>query len=159
MAGSVYSSEPDLNLDPTRLIELTEVPTAIGVKDQATLDLVSLEAQDDIDERLSGVYVVPFQPGQVPAPIRRIHAARNRYLLFQRRDALNIPDSVKEQWKSEEEKLDDYATAGDGGRILMGAARISAATGPTPSGGTFSSDIGDPNPPARVFGRYRDRLG
>ena len=34
MAGSILSSESDLNLDPTRIIELTEVPTAIGVKDQ-----------------------------------------------------------------------------------------------------------------------------
>jgi len=159
MAGSVYSSESDLNLDPQRLIELTELPTAIGVKDQPTMDATSLEAQDDVDEMLAGVYVVPFTVGSVPAPIRRIHASRWRYLLFERRDTLSIPADEVAKWKASEAKLEDYATPGDGGRILIGAARINAATGPLSNAGTFSSDVGDPNPAARIFGRFRDRLG
>jgi phage gp36-like protein len=156
VAGSVYSSESDLNLDPNRIIELTELPSAIGQKDQATLDATSLEAQDDVDEMLAGVYVVPFTAGNVPGPIRRIHADRWRYLLFKRRDVMAIPDSVKDEWAAAEKKLEDYASPGDGGRVLLGAARVSSATGPAPTGGSFSSDVYDTRPARRIFGRYRD---
>lgn len=160
MAGSVYSSEPDLNLDASRLIELTDSDAAPNVKDQALVDTLSLEAQDDVDEVLAGVYVVPFNntTNPVPAPVRRIHAARWRYLLFQHRDALNIPDSVKEQWASEEEKLTDYGTPGDGGRILLGAQSISGA-GADPKTGSFAADPDNTKPATRIFGRYRDTLG
>src|SRR5690242_14965753 len=116
MAGSVYSSESDLNLDPERIVELTEIPSAIGIKDQATLDATSLEAQDDIDEVLAGVYVVPFQAGQVPKPIRRIHAARWRYLLHEHRDTLNIPQDERAKWDRASARLDDYGSPNDGGR-------------------------------------------
>jgi hypothetical protein len=160
VAGSVYSSEPDLNLDADRLIELTDTSAAPGVKNQALVDSLSLEAQDDVDEVLTGVWVVPFNntDNPVPAPIRRIHAARWRYLLFQHRDALNIPDSVVAQWKSEEEKLADYGTPGDGGRILIGAQMVSGA-GADPKMGSFAADPDNTKPAARIFGRYRDTLG
>lgn len=158
MAGSVYSSESDLNLDPNRIVELTEVPTAIGVKDQPTLDVTSLEAQDDVDDVLAGAYVVPFLVGQVPAQIRRIHAARWRYLLFFRRDTLSIPPEETAKWEAALRKLEDYAR-NEGGHVLLGAQPISAVTGPTPTGGSFSSDGCDTRPARRVFGRFRDGLG
>lgn len=159
MAGSVYSAESDLNLDATRLIELTDNTVAPGVKDQTLLDALSFEAQDIVDEELAGVYAVPFTAGNVPSPIKRIHAKLWRYLLFDHRDTLAVPESVREDNKEAMAKLDDYAKPGDGGRFLLGVTPSGNATAPTANAGTFSSDIEDTYTSSRIFGRYRDKLG
>lgn len=155
--ASYYSGESDLNLDPSRLIELTETDQAVGVKDQATMDALSEDAQDFIDAKLRGTYAVPFPDGQVPRPIRRLHARVWRYYLFEHRDALQIPDSIVKDFERASAELDDYGNP-DGGAILD-APLASAATGPAPNLGTFSSDVDDPYDARRKFGRYRDKLG
>jgi phage gp36-like protein len=158
LAGSYYSSEADINLDDQRAIELTESAAALGQLNQSVLDQTSLDAQDEIDDRLGGTYAVPFPAGNVPPAIRRLHKKVWKRLLFERRDTLAVPPTVEADYQKALADLEDYATPGDGGRILVGAARVSAATGSS-SAGSFSSDPDSIAPVARVFGRYKDRLG
>lgn len=158
MAGSAYSSESDLNLDADRLIELTDNASAQGVKNQAVLDQTSFDAQDEVDDRLQGTYVVPFTVGNVPPAIRRLHAKVWKRMLFEHRDSLQVPATVEVDYQKALADLDDYASPGDGGRFLPGATRVGSALG-APSAGSFSSDPDSNEPVRRVFGRYKDRLG
>lgn len=157
MAGSAYSSESDLNLDADRLIELTDTSAAQGVKNQAVVDQASFDAQDAIDDRLLGTYVVPFT-GTIPPAIRRLHAKIWKRMLFEHRDAMQVPSTVEADYQKALADLDDYASPGDGGRIIPGAAQLSSR-GTSPSTGSFSSDPDSMQPVARVFGRFKDRLG
>lgn len=159
MAGSVYSADADLNLDAKRLIELTDSDAAPNALGQSVIDKAAEDAQDEIDEALAGVYPVPFTAGNVPASIMRIHVRLKRYHIFEHRDAINIPEQIAKAYDESLAKLADYATPGDGGRILLGVGRINSGTGPTSNVGSFSSDIDDTRSAARVFGRYRDKLG
>ena len=158
MAGSIYSSVPDLNVDPTRLIELTDNASAPGVVDTSVTDSTSLDAQDVIDRRLEGTYVVPFTAGNVPPAIRRLHSKIWKRMLYERRDAMQVPKAVEDDYARALDDLEDYATPGDGGRFLLGAQQHSGA-GQAASAGAFSSDPDDNNPVVRLFGRAKDRLG
>lgn len=158
MAGSIYSAQADLNLDADRFIELTDTSSATGVINQAVMDLTSLDAQDDIDGMLQGTYVVPFLAGQVPAPIRRLHARLWRFKLFQHRDSLSIPADIRKDFEEVMADLVDYGNAEDGGKVLVGAPRVSMlqfAGGP----GSFHADADATDAPVRIFGRLKDGLG
>lgn len=157
MAGSAYSSESDLNLDANRLIELTDNSGTQGVKNQAVMDQTSLDAQDEVDDRLQGTYVVPFTPGNVPPAVRRLHAKIWKRMLFEHRDSMAVPATVEADYQKALTDLDDYASPGDGGRFLPGA-NVLSSRGTSPSAGSFSSDPDSNQPVARVFGRYKDRL-
>jgi phage gp36-like protein len=160
VAGSTYSTQPDLNLDADRLIELTDTSAAPGVLNQTVVDNTSLQAQSIIDARLGGTYLVPFDANSqaVPDAIRRLHAALWRYLLFEHRDALNIPPSEEDAYKQARSDLKDLASPDDGGEFLLGATRVSGAAGST-SEGSFSADRMNTAPVCPTFGRYRDKLG
>lgn len=156
MAGSTYSPQSRLNLSDERLVELTDTPEAQGQIDQTTLDDTSLDAQAEIDDRLQGTYVVPFSP--VPETIARLHSKIWKRFLFEHRDAMQVPATVEADYQKALTDIDDLASPGDGGRILVGATRIGSALG-APSAGSFSSDPDSNEPVHRVFGRYKDRLG
>jgi phage gp36-like protein len=158
MAGSAYSSESDLNLDADRLSELTDTAGAQGVPNQTVLEQTSLDAQDAVDDRLQGTYVVPFTPPNIPPAIRRLHAKIWKRMLFEHRDSMQVPATVEADYQKALLDLDDYASPGDGGRFLPGAAMLSSR-GTSPSAGSYSSDPDSNEPVARVFGRFKDRLG
>jgi phage gp36-like protein len=99
MAGSAYSSESDLNLDADRLSELTDTAGAQGVPNQTVLEQTSLDAQDAVDDRLQGTYVVPFAPPNIPPAIRRLHAKIWKRMLFEHRDSMQVPATVEADYQ------------------------------------------------------------
>jgi phage gp36-like protein len=157
MAGSTYSPQSRLNLSDERLAELTDKPSAQGVIDPAVLDETSLDAQDEIDNRLQGSFPVPFV-APIPPTIARLHSKIWKRILFERRDSMQVPLTVEADYQKALADLEDLATPGGGGRILVGTAGTGSALG-APSAGSFSSDPDSSEPVARVFGRFKDRLG
>jgi phage gp36-like protein len=156
MAGSTYSQRSRLNLSDDRLVELTDSTAAPGVIDDSVVDDTSLDAQAEIDDRLAPTYPVPFDP--VPSAIERIHSKIWKRTLFVRRDAMQVPPTVEADYQKALADLDDYATPGEGGRVLIDA-QMRSARGGSPAAGSFSSDSESNEPARRVFGRFRDRLG
>jgi phage gp36-like protein len=157
MAGSTYSDRSRLNLSEERLVELTDTPEAPGIVNDEVVEDTSLDAQAEIDDRLGPTYPVPFT-APIPGPIERIHSKIWKRMLFERRDSMQVPASVEADYQKALADLEDYATPGDGGRVLVGA-QMHSARGSSPAAGSFSSDAESNEPARRVFGRFRDRLG
>lgn len=143
-----YSQEQDLNLDDDTLVELTDSPSAVGVKDEDLIERLGVEADADVDGLLAGKYITPV--AAPPAILRYIHADIWRYKLYKHRPSLETPDDVVRDWKKSMGDLRDYARDD----AFLAAPRVSAPTSPGIAGGALSSDA-----PGRLFGRCRDSLG
>jgi phage gp36-like protein len=158
VAGSYYSDDADLFIDPSRLVELTDSVNAPGAPGQGVVDRAGIKAQRLIDQKLRGKYVVPFDPGAVPPEIAELHQEIKRYFVFAYRDNLPIPDEVAESFKLAVADLVDYADA-NGGLMLDAPLRAAADGTVAGGGGAISSDPAQPVLPPRIFGLGRDRLG
>lgn len=147
-----YSQQSDLNLDSTRLIELTDNASAVGVIDSTLLTALSVEADAFVDGYLEGVYVTPIAatPAATPSPVRYASANIWRYLLYKHREVMSVPPVVKAELDRAIELLEKIA---ENKILLKGVMRVSASTEPSLTDGTFSADAD-----SRIFGRARDSV-
>ena len=140
-----YIVRDDLNFDEQRLAELTDSPATQDVADEAVIQRAIDDATGWVDGHLEGRYVLPLNP--VPRIVAVWCASAARYFLYRRRDSLQVPEVI----------IDDYRTAEKslalvmGGQINLPCPRVDAETGPTASGGALE-DV------PRKFGRGRDGL-
>src|SRR4051812_17901105 len=119
-----YSQRIDLNMDERRLIELTDSDAAPGVPDEALITRLGVDADDVIDGFCAGMYVVPFGPA-VPPLIRLISRALRRMYLYEHRESIEMPVTVRDGGKWALDTLEKIATP-DGGMVLVGAARLAS---------------------------------
>jgi phage gpG-like protein/phage gp36-like protein len=115
-----YSQRGDLNMDERRLIELTDSDAAPGVPDEALITKLGVDADDVIDGFCAGMYAVPFDP--VPPLIRLISRALRRMYLYEHRESIEMPATVRDGGKWALDTLEKIATP-DGDMVLVGAAR------------------------------------
>ncbi len=141
-----YSAETDLNLSETRKIELTEAETAVGVKDATLIAALQTRAYNKINAALYGKYSTPVSP--VPPILTELESDLWRYYLYTHREIMEVPKSVQDDYAYAMDLLEKYRT----GDELLNGVHTSAATGPSPTVGSFSDDSD-----ARVFGRVKDR--
>lgn len=141
-----YGTRDDLNLDDVRLAELTDSDQQKGVVNWTRVDVARNDAAGMIDGKLGGIYVVPLQP--VPRIVVLWERNIARYFLYQRRETMEMPDSIKEDYERALRDLE--AEAKD--RPTLPCARSQAETPPAPGGGVLE-DV------PRRFGRDRDGLG
>lgn len=100
-----YAVENDLNLDATRIIELTDSAAAPGVKDAVLLARLEAEAEAIVNAIIGnsvGAVPVPFV-APIPPIITFCTAAIWAYRIYRHREVMDIPSTVK----------DDYAMAMD----------------------------------------------
>jgi phage gp36-like protein len=142
-----YCDRDDLNLADERLVQLTDSNQAPGVTNWTLVDKAIADACDYIDGRLNGKYRIPLNP--IPVIARRWSAWIARYYLFDRRDSMEMPDTVVRGYKEAKADLDKAASSPD---YELGAERADADTAPSPSGGALEENC-------RHFGRGRDYLG
>lgn len=92
-----YAVEADLNLDPARIIELTENPSAIGVKDSVLLAQLETESEGIVNAMLGGAVAVPFAD-PVPATIRFITAAIWARRIYRHREIMPVPPNLTDDY-------------------------------------------------------------
>lgn len=143
-----YAVEADLNLSETRLIELTDSESAVGVKDAALIARLQAETDAFIDEHLFAKYAVPLNP--VPVTIKYIAADIWKYRLYTHRETMQVPKTVQDNYNDAVARLREFGN----GQAPLSAARVTADSSPSPSGGTFSSDSCD-----RQYGIAKDFIG
>jgi phage gp36-like protein len=148
-----YSDRSDLNMDERRLIELTDSDAAPGVPDEAVITKTGVDSDDLIDGMVAGVYVIPFDV--VPPIIRLISARLRRVYLYEHRESIDMPPTVRDGGKWALDTLKMIQTP-DGGMVLPGAARVQSKS-PASSPSSGSIDSGEAC--GRKFGRKRDPLG
>ena len=93
-----YADEDDLNLDATRLVELTDSAAAPGVKDEALLTRLRVESEAIVNGILAGSGLLPFS-SPPPALITFCTAVIWKYRIFVHRDAMSIPAMVADDYK------------------------------------------------------------
>jgi hypothetical protein len=94
----------------------------------------------------------PCRSIPVPPLIRLISRALRRMYLYEHRESIEMPATVRDGGKWALDTLQKIATP-DGGMVLVGVARTASPGGPTPTSGSVDPDI------TRVFGRKNDPLG
>lgn len=92
-----YAVEADLNLDANRLIELTEIPSALGVKDAATLARLEAESEAIVDGVIGGSVTLPF--ASPPRLITFVTACIWKYRLYVHREIMQMPGTVKADYE------------------------------------------------------------
>lgn len=140
-----FSNSADLNLSPSRLIELTDSIDAPGVADMAVVENLHLRATSKVEAALYGRY--SLDEDDFPPILTQLEADLWRYYLYQHRERMETPSSVQKAHDDACELLEKYRT----GKEALAAAHVSAATEPGYAAGSFSSDSDD-----RVFGRAKD---
>lgn len=140
-----FSVEADLNLSDERLIELTDSADAPGVKDQDVINMLHLRATSKVEAAVYGKYAL--SDDDFPPILTQLEADLWRYYLYEHREVMETPAKVQKAYDAAVMLLEKYRT----GEEALAAAHVSAATAPSPTGGTFSSDSDN-----RVFGRAKD---
>lgn len=146
--GYPYAARVDLRFTEERLIELTDSTATPGVVDESAVTAALVDGAVIIDGKLFGKYVTPVVGPPSSGVLRLFNADVSRYLLYRRRETLQMPETVKTDYDRALRELDRIV---DGDGDLLGAPRVGAETGPTPGGGGIE-DV------KRRFGRSRDGL-
>jgi phage gp36-like protein/phage gpG-like protein len=139
-----YCDRDDLNLADERLVQLTDSNQAPGVINLTLVDKAIADACDYIDGSFEWEIPDPAQPHSRHRG--RWSAWIARYYLFDRRDSMEMPDTVVRGYKEAKADLDKAASSPD---YELGAERADADTAPSPSGGALEENC-------RHFGRGRD---
>lgn len=100
-----YANSDDLNIDPQRLVELTDNADAPGVVDSALLARLELQSEAIVNAKLSGTVTVPFT-GTIPAIITFITASIWAYRIYRHREVMDIPSPIKDDYEMAMEMLD-----------------------------------------------------
>lgn len=104
-----YAVEADLNLDANRLIELTENPAAIGIKDAVLIAQLEAEAEGIVNAYLAGsVPGVPFT-GTIPPVIKFITATIWARRIYRHREVMAVPANLSDDYLMAMQMLADIA--------------------------------------------------
>jgi phage gp36-like protein len=127
-----YAVTAQLNLSDQRLIELTATDAAPEDIDTTLLAQLLDETESIINSKLAGTLDVPFADGDVPPVIVTITGWIWAYRVYRHREVMEIPQSIKDDYKLAMEMLDAIVTGGldAGGGEDDGAGLV---TGPVPS--------------------------
>lgn len=91
-----YAVEADLNLDATRLVELTDSAAAPNVKDAVLLARLETEAETIVNATIGGAVTLPFVT--VPPIITFITASIWCYRIYRHREVMDIPKTVQDDY-------------------------------------------------------------
>lgn len=92
-----YAVEADLNIDATRLIELTENAAALGVKDAALIAQLETESEGIINALIGGSVTLPFV--SVPPIIKFITAAFWARRIYRHREIMELPKNLADDYE------------------------------------------------------------
>jgi phage gp36-like protein len=145
---AAYCVRADVNLDPTRLAELTDSAAAVGSIDGTVETQVLEDASRELDGYLDGTYATPIA-GTPPAIVRTWTAAIARWRFYARRPEMDPPRAIQLDY----ERTIKMACEAGQGRFALPLARVSGATDPESGASMVVHDSDDTR---RVFGRARD---
>lgn len=144
---STWPDRDDLNIDPKRLVELTDSADARGVVDDDLVERLRMRAVGVV-EGYCLHYVRPFV--DPPGNVREWGLAIWRYLLYSRRaDTMTMPDSVGEDYKSAIRSLEMVAAE----KMNLDLPMEATGLPPSKTAGGLIANV------ERRFGRGRDGLG
>lgn len=92
----VYATQADLNIDATRLIELTDSAAAPGVIDTVLLARLETEAESILNALIAGNVTLPFTT--VPPIITFITAAIWARRLYRHREIMTLPSNLQDDY-------------------------------------------------------------
>jgi len=148
---SAYCAQADVNLDLTRLAELTDSAAAVGVIDSVVVESVLEDAARELDSYIEGQYVVPVT-GTIPNILRVWSAAIAAYRFYRRRAEMDCPAIVAREY---ERTIALVAKAGTVNGVKIPIARANGVLPPLSSAATVTRSTSDTR---RNFGRDRDGI-